>query len=594
MNPENETAAAPAASESAGTTGGNGRRNNRFVRIMLLVGPLLIVALTVCYFIALHPYESTDDAFIDGHAIQISPKVAGRVWQVLITDNQFVKKGDPLVQIDARDFDVAQAQARASLAAAQSRLLQARSQLIVSQAAAEQDQAAVGSAEAEAKRAQQDLQRYQAVESRAVSREQVDAAVAAAQSTAAALEVAHKKADTSQAQVALSRSQIGSAEAEVQQAEATVRQAGLNTSYAAISAPEDGWVTHRSVENGEYVQVGQALLAVVQSNVWITANFKETQLTDMKPGQPVSIQVDAYPRQRFTGQVDSIQAGTGAQFSLLPPENAAGNYVKVVQRVPVKIVFDQGAVSPGNSAAGCVGHSEGEGAMSDGHTVRHDEAMWQQPHNPWIIALVVTMATFMEVLDTSVANVSLPHIAGNLSAGVDESTWVLTSYLVSNAVVLPLSGWISERVGRKRFYMSCVALFTIGSLLCGLAPSLGWLVFFRVLQGTGGGGLQPSEQAILADTFPPAKRGMAFAVYGMAVVAAPALGPTLGGWITDNFTWRWIFFINVPDRHPLAAADVAPDFRPAVFEEEKECRRENRLHRFRGSSRWAWACCKWC
>ncbi len=184
--------------------------------------------------------------------------------------------------------------------------------------------------------------------------------------------------------------------------------------------------------------------------------------------------------------------------------------------------------------------------MSDGSTIRHDEALWQQPHNPWVIALVVTMATFMEVLDTSVANVSLPHIAGNLSAGVDESTWVLTSYLVSNAVVLPLSGWISERIGRKRFYMSCVALFTISSLLCGLAPSLGWLVFFRVLQGAGGGGLQPSEQAILADTFPPAKRGMAFAVYGMAVVVAPALGPTLGGWITDNFTWRWIFFVNIP------------------------------------------------
>jgi len=184
--------------------------------------------------------------------------------------------------------------------------------------------------------------------------------------------------------------------------------------------------------------------------------------------------------------------------------------------------------------------------MSDAATVRHDEALWQQPHNPWVIALVVTMATFMEVLDTSVANVSLPHIAGNLSAGLDESTWVLTSYLVSNAVILPLSGWLSERIGRKRFYMSCVALFTASSLLCGFAPNLGTLVFFRVLQGAGGGGLQPSEQAILADTFPPAKRGMAFAVYGMAVVAAPALGPTLGGWITDSFTWRWIFFINVP------------------------------------------------
>jgi MFS transporter, DHA2 family, multidrug resistance protein len=166
--------------------------------------------------------------------------------------------------------------------------------------------------------------------------------------------------------------------------------------------------------------------------------------------------------------------------------------------------------------------------------------------NPWVIALTVTLATFMEVLDTSVANVSLPHIAGSLSASNDEATWILTSYLVSNAIVLPMSGWFSGLIGRKNFYMACVTLFTISSFLCGLAPSLSMLIFFRVLQGAGGGGLQPSEQAILADTFPPKQRGMAFAVYGMAVVLAPAIGPTLGGWITDNFNWRWIFFINIP------------------------------------------------
>jgi DHA2 family multidrug resistance protein len=171
---------------------------------------------------------------------------------------------------------------------------------------------------------------------------------------------------------------------------------------------------------------------------------------------------------------------------------------------------------------------------------------WTGGHNPWAIALVVTMATFMEVLDTSIANVSLPHIAGSLSVSQDESTWVLTSYLVSNAIILPISGWIASRVGRKRFYMTCVALFTISSFLCGCAPSLGWLIFFRVLQGIGGGGLGPSEQSILADTFPPQKRGMAMAVYGMAVVLAPAIGPTLGGFITDHYHWRWVFFINVP------------------------------------------------
>ena len=166
--------------------------------------------------------------------------------------------------------------------------------------------------------------------------------------------------------------------------------------------------------------------------------------------------------------------------------------------------------------------------------------------NPWAVAFTVTLASFMEILDTSIANVSLPHIAGGLSATVDESTWILTAYLVANAIVLPTSAWISARIGRKRFYMTCVALFTGSSLLCGLAPSLSALILFRVMQGAGGGGLQPSEQAILSDTFPPEQFGMAFAIYGMAVVLAPAIGPTLGGYITDNFDWRWIFFINVP------------------------------------------------
>ncbi|HTU89947.1 MAG TPA: DHA2 family efflux MFS transporter permease subunit [Gemmataceae bacterium] len=166
--------------------------------------------------------------------------------------------------------------------------------------------------------------------------------------------------------------------------------------------------------------------------------------------------------------------------------------------------------------------------------------------NPWVIALTVTMATFMEVLDSTIANVALNHIGGSLAASQDESTWVLTSYLVSNAIALPLAGWLSTLIGRKRFYMTCVALFTLSSMLCGMATSLSQLIFFRMLQGIGGGGLQPSEQAILVDTFPPRKRGMAMAVYAMAILIAPILGPTLGGWITDNYSWRWIFYINVP------------------------------------------------
>jgi len=166
--------------------------------------------------------------------------------------------------------------------------------------------------------------------------------------------------------------------------------------------------------------------------------------------------------------------------------------------------------------------------------------------NPWLIAVIVSLAAFMEVLDTSIANVALPHIAGDLGASTDESTWVLTSYLVSNAIILPVSGWFVGIFGRKRFFMLCILTFTVSSLLCGVAWSLGLLLFARILQGAGGGGLQPLAQAILADTFPPEKRGLAFSLYGVTAIVAPSIGPTLGGWITDNYSWRWIFYINLP------------------------------------------------
>jgi DHA2 family multidrug resistance protein len=175
-----------------------------------------------------------------------------------------------------------------------------------------------------------------------------------------------------------------------------------------------------------------------------------------------------------------------------------------------------------------------------------DQDIWRPRYNPWLIAVVVALAAFMEVLDTSIANVALPYMAGNLGASNDQSTWVLTSYLVSNAIILPMTGWLAGAFGRKRFFMSCLGIFTVSSLLCGLAPSLGSLLLFRVLQGAGGGGLQPMAQAILADTFPPEKRGLAFALYGITAIMAPTIGPTLGGWITFNYSWRWIFFINLP------------------------------------------------
>ncbi len=195
--------------------------------------------------------------------------------------------------------------------------------------------------------------------------------------------------------------------------------------------------------------------------------------------------------------------------------------------------------------------------------------------NPWVVALTVTIATFMELLDTSIANVSLPYIAGGLGRSFDEVTWVLTTYLVANAVVLPMSAWLSRVFGRKNYYMACVALFTITSFICGVAPTLGVMLMARVLQGIGGGGLAPVEQAILVDTFPPAQRASAFALYTIAIVTAPAIGPVLGGWITDNYNWRWVFFINIPVGVLSLLLTNRFVHDPAAFAEERKTVRIN-------------------
>ena len=217
---------------------------------------------------------------------------------------------------------------------------------------------------------------------------------------------------------------------------------------------------------------------------------------------------------------------------------------------------------------------------------------WVPKHNKWLIALTVTLATFMEVLDTSIANVALPHMAGSLGASQDEATWVITSYLVANAIILPASAYLTTFIGRKKFYMSCVVIFGISSMMCGLAPTLPILILFRLIQGAGGGGLGPSEQAILADTFEPKERGQAFALYGLAVVAAPAIGPTLGGWITDNYDWRWIFFINVPVAIlSLILTSRMVEDPPHIIAEVAESQAqgpEPGLHRLWTTSAWFW------
>jgi membrane fusion protein, multidrug efflux system len=319
------------------------QKNRRKLKLLDggVVALVILVAVIFYYICCIAPYESTDDAFIDGYVTIVSPRVPGQVLRLAVTDNQEVKKGDVLVEIDPRDYRASLSQARADLAAARSQLNQSQAQVKVSQAKVAQAQAAVTAAEAENQRAADDLKRYESVESRAVSKSAFDLVQAQARSASANLEAACSQTNAAEADVELAKSGVDTAKAAVQQTEAKLQQAELNFSYTKIIAPLDARVTARTVQLGNYVQPGQALMALVPKDVWVVANFKETQLTYMKPGQSVELSVDAYPNRKFKGKVDSLQAGTGARFSLLPPENAVGNYVKVVQRVPVKIVFDE-------------------------------------------------------------------------------------------------------------------------------------------------------------------------------------------------------------------------------------------------------------
>jgi membrane fusion protein (multidrug efflux system) len=314
--------------------------------------PLVVVVLAVLviggvvggglYWSYTRQFATTDDAFIDAHITTISPKVAGLVVDIPadVDDNRLVAEGEKLLQIDPRDFELQVSSAKAALLAAQGKLAQAEARVTVAQANAASARADILTADANASMAASDLKRYTSLDPRAVSKQQLDSSTAAATSTAAIVEADRKKADAADAQVKLAATEVETAKADVETAKVSLANAELQLSYATVVAPIAGRVTRRDVQKGMYVQVGQALLSIVPEEVFVTANFKETQLARMRPGDRVDIDVDAMPGRTFHGHVDSIQDGSGARFSLLPPENATGNYVKVVQRVPVKIVFD--------------------------------------------------------------------------------------------------------------------------------------------------------------------------------------------------------------------------------------------------------------
>jgi len=311
----------------------------RLLLVIVLAAALIVGG--VMWWLQARQWETTDDAFIDTHMVLIAPQVAGRVKQVLVDDNQKVTAGQLLVEIDPAIFQAQLDQAEASRAAAAGGLAQANAQQAVALANAQQARAEVGVAEANATNAAHQLQRTQPlVERQFASRQQLDNDFANARSTAANLDAAQKKLASVEAQLKAAASQIDTAKANLKSAEAQEEQARLNLAYTKVMASEAGRIAHKNVATGDYVQVGQNLMALVPLKVWVTANFKETQLDHMRVGQPVEIRIDAYPDKVFHGHVDSFEAGSGAAFDLLPPQNATGNYVKVVQRVPVKIVFD--------------------------------------------------------------------------------------------------------------------------------------------------------------------------------------------------------------------------------------------------------------
>jgi membrane fusion protein, multidrug efflux system len=320
------------------------RRRRRLLLGLVVLLAIAVIAGGVVWWLNARNWVSTDDAFIDVHMVQVSPQVAGRVKAVLVDDNQEVKVGQPLVKLDPADFQARLDQAVANQANAAGQLDQTRAQLAVSQANLDEARAQVGVAEATSNNATINLKRDQELVrmgSIALSHQQLDNDTATANSDAANLAAAKQKAAAAEAQLALNKTQIATAETGVRAAAAQTEQARLNLSYTEIRASLAGRIASKSVAVGDYVQVGQKLMALVPDEVWVTANFKETDLDHMRVGQPVDIYVDAYAGKVFHGHVDSFQAGSGAVFSLLPPENATGNYVKVVQRVPVKIVFDQ-------------------------------------------------------------------------------------------------------------------------------------------------------------------------------------------------------------------------------------------------------------
>lgn len=494
--------------------------------------------------------QTTDDAYVGGDISAISSKVSGYIQQLAVQDNMAVKKGDLLIRIDDRDYRAALAKAAGEVAAQQAALADIQATRQLQQATITGSAASLLAATAATEKLANDNRRYNALAaSSAISAQIRDNASADYRRAHAEQEKAKADKTVAERQLAVLDARQQQILAALAQAQANLEMARLNLSYTDIRAPFDGVIGNRRAWSGSFVSSGTQLLSLVPAHgLWIDANFKENQLAHMRAGQPVTIVADVLPNHTFKGHVASLAPATGSRFSILPAENATGNFTKIVQRVPVRIALEgDGAkldvLRPGLSVIVTV--NEKEPSMSTVQALSAPQGL-SMPTAKKIFAFAsMCVGMFIALIDIQIVSASLRDIGGGLSAGDDETVWVQTSYLIAEIIIIPLSGWLARVMSTRWLFAASAAGFTLMSLLCGWAWNIQSMIAFRALQGLAGGSMIPLVFTTAFAFFQGKQRVIAAATIGGLASLAPTLGPTVGGWITENYNWHWLFFINV-------------------------------------------------
>ncbi len=492
--------------------------------------------------------EVTDDAFLQADKVTVSPRIAGVVATVMVEDNQPVKVGDVLARIDDRDYQIALTMAEADEQKAEANVLgvsaaitQQGAQIEVARANVDDAQAALSFAGQESARYRNLLQTGSGTLQR---QQQTDMDLRQKQ---AALTKNRASLDSAVKQVESLKALEGGMVAALAGAKAKVEQARLNLTYTTITAPIAGVVGDRSLRVGQFVVAGSNMLTVVPTgaDIYLVANLKETQVGDVTVGQPAAFTIDAFGSHEFHGLVASFSPGTGSQFALLPPENATGNFTKIAQRVPVKITLDSSdpliaRLRPGLSADVRIWtkHEDGGAAAMSAEAERASL-------RDWMAVMAAILGAFTAILDIQITNSSLSNIEGALGASSDEGSWISTAYLMAEIIVIPLTGWLVSVIGLRRYLAVNTSLFVLFSVACALSTSLSEMILFRAGQGFTGGVLIPTAIVIVRTRLPPSQQATGIAIFGLTATFAPAIGPTVGGWLTENFSWQYIFYINL-------------------------------------------------